>query len=220
MATSRNKAIKIAAGEYLQFVDADDYILENCCEELYKRCISLNLDMMTFSGYNFSSQNNKIENPYWNFNYIPKNWKRTWFTYKDCIDFLPEIHVSSCLTIYRRSLLLKNKILFPDGLCFEDNLFFTKAIFYAKRYSIHKGKFYARRIHSNAITQNWDKHFLDYIKVATLVINFLNEIKIQKQIIKNYKEKYISVINWCVKKYGSYLEKKYSKEINTFYNQE
>lgn len=217
LATSRNKALSVARGEYIQFVDADDYITPECCETLYKRCKELKLDMLTFSGFNFDSNNNKIANNYWNFNPFPQKWNKTWFTYKDCKDFISEIHVSSCLTLYRRAFLAENKIKFPDGLFFEDNYFFTKAIFNAKRASIHKGKFYARRVHAESITQNWDKHFSDYIKIISMVLNFLHECKIGNEIIEQYKSRYSQNVRYFYSRFSAEAKKKYFHSVADFY---
>lgn len=216
LASSRNKAIMIANGEYIQFVDADDYILENTCESLFERCKRLNLDMLSFSGFNFDENRKESVNNYWSFSYLPSDWNKTWFTFTDCINFAPRMAVSSCLTIYKRSFIERWKINFPDGLYFEDNLFFCKALVKAARISIHKGKFYARRIHSESITQNWNKHFSDYIKISNLVMDFLISQNIEKKVILLYKENFCKVMNYYYGSFDKFYKEKYEKEILMF----
>ena len=45
LSASRNNAMKIAKGEYLSFVDADDYINKQFLEELYNSAIKENADI-------------------------------------------------------------------------------------------------------------------------------------------------------------------------------
>lgn len=215
LASSRNKALSIASGEYIQFLDADDYLASNACESIYRRCKQLDLDMLSFSGFNFDDQGIH-ENKYWSFGYLPQDWKRTWFTFSDCKSFVTKMAVSSCLTVYRSSFLKRHAIRFPDGLFYEDNFFFCNAILNAKRISIHKGKFYARRIHSESITQNWDKYFADYISVAELVLNFLCHKKVENDTIEQYKNHFYATINFFMKKFSKPVRQKYSTRVTVF----
>ena len=136
--------------------------------------------MLSFAGCNIIDTNNTIEeNPYYNFKYLPKDWNKDFFTYKDCINFITSMAVSTALTFYNREFIISNNIEFPENIYFEDNLFFVKSIMSAKRISIEKECLYFRRIHPNSTTQNWDKHFLDYINIASMVINFLHKNNIK-----------------------------------------
>ena len=55
---SRNLALDIAGGEYIQFVDADDYIEKETIEELFKQARQTNADM-TYMGMHFDIDNNE-----------------------------------------------------------------------------------------------------------------------------------------------------------------
>ena len=49
---ARNKAIDIAQGKFIMFIDSDDYIVENCLKTLTTRCIEEDLDMLRFCAAN------------------------------------------------------------------------------------------------------------------------------------------------------------------------
>ncbi len=46
---ARGKGVELAQGTYLMFVDSDDYIDDNALEELHKKIVSGDYDMVTFS---------------------------------------------------------------------------------------------------------------------------------------------------------------------------
>lgn len=194
LATSRNNALKIAHGKYCAFLDSDDLLDKNALYELYHYAEKNKLDMLAFSGYNFDTTHQKIDNPYWSFSYLPKNWHKTVFTYKDCLSFMHRMAVSSCLTIYRKDFIDKNKLTFPDGLVYEDNVFWTVAFTKNARFGILNKKFYQRRLHDESITSNWKKNLSDYIKISTKVLEYLKSIHINNLTYKNYKQQRIKII--------------------------
>lgn len=189
LATSRNRALKVITGEYCAFVDSDDIIDKNMLFELYNYAKENNLDMLSFSGYKFNEENEYIDNKYWNFAYLPKDWNKKVFTYKDCLPFLHEMAVSSCLTVYKTEFIKKNNLTFPDGLVYEDNIFWTVAFTKNARFGILNKKFYKGRSHSESITHNSDKNFKDWIEIQRRLVKYLEGINIGENVIKQYKKR-------------------------------
>ncbi len=214
LACSRNNAMKIAKGKYILFVDSDDYIRKDTLEMLYNYAEVNNLEMLSFGGTNFDNETRiDLGNPYYEFRYLPENFNIKCFNYKDCTDFITSMAVSSCLTMYKNLFIIHNNILFPSHLCFEDNVFFCKALMNANRCGILKDVLYFRRVHDQSITQNFEKHYLDYIKISDIVLSYLNEMKISEKIYKQYKNAYITK---CISLYNKYSEKSqklYYKEL-------
>ncbi len=192
LSCSRNNAMKIMTGKYMLCVDPDDLLDLNTCKKLLTKANRNNLDMLMFSGYNFvDNPNNRIYSSYWSFLWLPKLNGKKIFNYHDIRDFMTQLSVSSCLTMYNFDFIKRNNILFPDHLIYEDNVFFLKAMLNAERMAVDTYEYYKHRRHAAAITQNWDKHFSDFIKITDMVLTYLREIKIDQDIYEQYRSFYI-----------------------------
>ncbi len=216
LSCSRNNAMKIAKGQYFVFLDSDDYLEPNALEVIYNNMAKKQLDMLSYSGINFDNKTKKEKiNSYWGFKYLPKNFNYEKFNYKEAQEhnFITKMAVSSCLTAYKHSMIEKSKITFPEHLCFEDNLFFTKSLLNAKFCGIIKDKLYHRRIHELAITQNWDKHFADYLQITDMVIQYVKDEN--KQLFSIYKDSYLKACINIYNKFERNYQKKYTNQLKS-----
>lgn len=212
---ARNKALEIAKGRYIQFVDSDDYLKPTAIEELYTYITKSSLDMLMFSGQNFKDGTNElVDNKYWNFTYLPAKWNKAVFSYKDCLGFLHCMAVSACLTMYKRGFIEKNNLRFPENVFFEDNVFFVKAITKCTACGILNKKLYCRRIHCESTTQTWNQHFDDYLKITKMVLGYLKDLKINKQTFDNYVDLHTNMLKNNFSRLELEDKKKYKKEVN------
>ncbi|MBZ7980216.1 glycosyltransferase [Campylobacter sp. RM12642] len=223
LSISRNNAFLVAKGFYIQYIDADDYIDSFACEKIFTKAFRNKLDMLMIGGMNFDNNNNISCNDYYSFRYIPNDFKDI-FNYKDCREFITKIAVSSCLTIYNRDFLVKNKILWVNKkICFEDNLFFIESLFKAKKISILRDKIYFRRVHDDSITQNLEKKFLDKIIIVELLSQMLPRIT-SDEFINIYMLFYVNILYANYKSFNAQYKKHYkgylirviAKIINTY----
>lgn len=118
LGASRNVGIRNAQGDYLLFVDSDDYLEPNRLGTLLREAKEKNLDLLRF-GYQSVDENYQI---------ISKTQSATFAvnmsnTVVDGKDFLAERLGWACyvpMFLFRKSLIEKEPILFSEGVYYED----------------------------------------------------------------------------------------------------
>ncbi len=172
---ARNNGLKNVNGEYVLFVDSDDWIEINTCEALYKKANELDLDMLFFCATRYFENEGKYEYDYWDYNYSSLNgkfWNKI-FTYKEVPNIF-KVAVSACLKLYNTDFLKKSDVHFPNNF-FEDNYFFYSLFLKAEKLSIVENQFYNRRIRNSSITQLGGRHFIDSITATNQIIDVFKD---------------------------------------------
>ncbi|MBC5630269.1 glycosyltransferase family 2 protein [Clostridium sp. NSJ-6] len=168
VSVARNIGIKKAVGEYIGFVDADDYVENNYFERLYNEAKDDNCHIVICGWKNVFKDNETVfslpfeKNKVFNKADIEKNIYP--FLIKE--DSLNSV----CNKIYKRDVLSKNNIEFPVGLDLgEDGLFNIKAFTQVNRCKfIDYEGYYYRYVEGSATRNVINK---DYFKRAINVFN-------------------------------------------------
>jgi len=150
-AAARNYAMKKACGEYVLFVDADDYIDENSLKTILKEIQESKKDMYMLKAYKIYDGERKYALNTWNpfsINYTKAEW------IKWCAQ-MPKYPGSACDKIIKLSFLKKNNILFDEGRTAEDLFWVLQNIIYAESYGIiEKDYYYYRQRIQNSVTDS------------------------------------------------------------------
>ncbi len=125
---ARNTGLKIAKGEYIGFIDSDDWIEHNYYEELYKAILKYNADIAVTNILKHKKNYNKYLVKYKK-NIIKEDIQEKINLCKD-----KKQNFFSCWNkLYKKEILINNKIEFPEYRIYEDVIFAIKTLFYSKR---------------------------------------------------------------------------------------
>lgn len=177
-ATARNLGIKEAQGEYVAFVDSDDFIEPEMFEKLYAKSKENNLDIAMCKIATYDNQTEEIKDNVWYYMMgVFRDFEKDIFNHKDTKEFTCHIAVTPYNKIYKNSLLKDNNILFPEGVIFEDEKFFYDTYLRADRISIVDEFLYYYRVNRKGSTVDITKEN-DYTDI----------IPISKQIRETFKD--------------------------------
>lgn len=176
LGASRNKAMKLARGEYVAFLDGDDWFRSDALEIAYSEAKSLNTDITIFQIKYFDDETGEFsDNDWFNLNSFDESFDNRTFNPDECSSFLFDLSVNACQKIYRNEFLSQSGAEFVEGIFFEDMPFFFEIFLKAKRISIIRKHLYYHRKHSKSITDVIDCDYLDTVPAGQeLMRRFIN----------------------------------------------
>ena len=177
-ATARNIGIKEAQGEYIAFVDSDDFIEATMFEKLYSKAKENRLDLVMCKIATYDNQTKEIKDNVWYFMLgVFRDFEKEIFNHKDTKEFTCNIAVTPYNKIYKTSLLKDNSILFPEGLIFEDEKFFFDTYLRARKVSLVDEFLYYYRVNRKGSTVDISKEndYSDIIPISKQIRNTFKE---------------------------------------------
>lgn len=116
----RNTGLDAARGNYVIFVDADDYLEPNALEILYKEMISMDYDMVIAGYHNFSDEGiNEVDT-----SFVPEEWVTETEVRKYFAGTFPNGEVGYLWNkIYKRDIIEHFQIRFPSTPRLQDGFF-------------------------------------------------------------------------------------------------
>ena len=174
LASARNYGIKKAKGEYLFFVDSDDFI-DECLEEMYNKATKNNVDLVICDYYKYFENGEKIHIPIIPF--FEKN------NNKCSITSMP----GAVCKLVKRNIVLENNIEFFEKHYFEDNAIMPYLCALCKNF-VYINKpyyYYLQRDGSILNQQKYNKKWEDIFPALT---NLYNRFKDDNIINEYYEE--------------------------------
>lgn len=161
---SRNGAMEHVNGEYVMYLDGDDWYREDAIEIAYREAKEKDTDFTFYQMINYDDESHELyENDWFNLNIFDESFEDAVFNMGDFKGSIFDLSVSVCQKIYNTTFLREIDARFPEGIFFEDMPFFYYVLLKAERISIIKDKLYYRRKHDASITHVVDGQFLDTV---------------------------------------------------------
>lgn len=189
VSVARNTGMEIATGDYIGFIDADDYIENNMYENMYKRIIQDSSDICVCN-YILESKDSK--------QYVDININQDILNSKEQVIekiILPLIGATKLLGedsllgfrgvvlyLYKKRLLEDYNIKFKTGLKIgEDFLFNLSYLQHVNKVSIDRGFYYYYYINRSSATQRYrDDWWIVHKNLIIQIEDFLKSSKLDK----------------------------------------
>jgi glycosyltransferase involved in cell wall biosynthesis len=124
LSMARNAGLKAAKGDYVWFVDSDDWIERGCLHEIIERLAQTEVDILQLQYKNVYSDGTPSDEHYATIEGIVSGRDllvtNSYFT---AVPFM----------IYRREFMLEHQLSFRSGIYHEDNEFKPRAVYLAER---------------------------------------------------------------------------------------
>ena len=153
LSKARNTGMDLATGEYLCFVDSDDWLELDTIQEIVSLMDKDDLDLCLFGANTFLTDENDLRR-YPEDDYCYSSKYKGIYQGKELFSKLycsEEFKASACMYMVRRKLITEKGLEFKEGMIHEDELFTPYLFYYAGRSEITERKFYNRRIRKNSI---------------------------------------------------------------------
>lgn len=175
LSDARNTGVKVAKGEYIFFIDSDDFLDDNkALEKIVNRLKKSNVDVLNFGFKKYYSNEDKG----YNYFKIDKNMSIEYCREEKGFEFLIKnsLYIASAWNkVIKRELFEKNDLSFKKGIYSEDIDWCARLLIVAKKFDFINESFYCYRQREGSISKSISNKNLKDLKDAIVICYDMSE---------------------------------------------